>query len=181
MQLALSLRTAAYILLVVDLGPRLSECALIKMLQVDDDGKTMDITIDARHSKGRKNGREKVSPEAADAIRKYLKSGRPILLNGSHDNEKRALWISEDGLDAEAQCMAAALRRRTLGVVPGGAAANAIRRSKLSKEGQTLPEMAQQARQAYGSKTAAMVYTVRDRATAVREGQSLSTLSLDDV
>lgn len=178
---AIRLRTGAHMCLVAELGARLSELVLPLFSQVDDNGEKMILLTDAEHSKNGDHGRDPLSPGTAEIIRQYVQHGRPLLLGQGVDGTERGLWITQDGRDAEACCMAAALRRATVGLAPGGVSANDIRRSALSQPGQSLSDKAQQARHAMGSVTAATDYAKRDREAALQMSMRLSKIEVADL
>jgi integrase len=178
---AVKLRTAAHMCLMAFLAGRLSEIALMKRSQMIEEGLRMIALVDGAHSKMGDHGRDPVKPEAAEIIRQYIEHARPLLLGPGVDGKDRALWITVDGLDAEAGGMAAALRQATLGLVPGGISASDIRRSALSQPGQTLEEKARKARHVRGSATAPINYAKRDRGSALRVSTDLSAIEPNDL
>jgi hypothetical protein len=178
---ALRLRTAAHMCLSAELSGRLSEIALMTDTQIIDNGSQMVALVDGEHSKTNDYGRDPLKPETADIIRKYILYGRPLLLGSGVDGKGRGLWITEEGLDAEAQGMAAALQRATRDIAQDGVSANDIRSSALSKADQTLPEKAQQARHVLGSMTAPIVYAKRDRGLALQKSKEKSAIKPGDL
>jgi integrase len=178
---ALRLRTAAHMCLAAELSSRLSEIALMLVGEIIDERGQMIALLDGEHSKTGADGRDPITPETAEIIRQYLLHARPVLLGPGVDGNGRGLWITQEGLDAEAGGMAAALRRATGALAPGGVSPNDIRSSALSQAGQTLPEKAQQARHVFGSMTAATVYAKRDRGAVLQKSIEQSTIKSGDL
>jgi hypothetical protein len=178
---AIKLRTAAHAMLEAELGARLSETALPLLGQLSDGTAGMVLKLDRAHSKMGVAGRESISEQTAALIRDYLARGRPVLLRSDVLELSRGLWITEDALDAEGPTMAAAFGRMMKDLRPEGVCCTDIRRSLQSVEGQTFADMARRARHVPGSRTGPMVYTGRDRASAVASGIALSHLQEDDV
>ena len=164
---AVRLRTAAHIALIAELATRLSEIALVDLPQVAMVDGQIVIVTDPAHSKVRKSGREVVSRKAAAILKAYLDHGRPVLLARADGAAEDALWITVDGLKAEAATMAAALRRYTRDLCANGVASGDVRRSAVSLEGQSFEDQCRMLRHTFGSVTAAMVYRQRDLTKAL--------------
>ena len=178
---AIKLRSAAHATLQADLGARRSEVACPKLHELKFGPAGLVLLLDGAHSKVGANGREAICDATAALLEDYLRRGRPVLLGGGPDGPMRGLWITEDGLDAEGATMAAAFARAMKDLRPEGVCCTDLRRALLSQEGQSFEDMARRARHAPGSRTGPIVYTGRDRASAVASGIGLSTIGEDDV
>ena len=131
----------------------------------------MVIVTDSAHSKTRVNGRDPIFQTAARVVRSYLANGRPYLLARGNNAAGDALWITVDGVKAEAGGMAAAMRRLTRGLMKGGVASGDVRRAAASASGLSMAEMAKVLRHRPNSFLAVVNYAERDRARAVDHAQ----------
>lgn len=180
-RMAIKLRTAAHMALQAVLGTRLSELALADLSQVAVDGDGLVIITKREDSKMRISGRDPVFGPAATIVKAYLSEGMPVLLKRGDGTARTALWITKEGLKAEAPTMAAALRRETRCLMPKGVACGDVRSAAVSAPGQSLADQGQALRHAFGSLTALVTYGKRDRAEAVAQAKQLSTVTTDDI